>query len=262
MKIIRFVTNDGRTLYGSDYDGSSAFVLDGDPLGNCIITEEKAQVKKLLAPVVPTQILCIGLNYKAHIEETKLETPDFPVLFTKNIASVLNPFEDILIPECCREKPQVDYEGELAVVIGKDAKNVKAEDAMEYIAGCTAGNDISERAQQFKNGGQWIRGKSFDTFCPLGPTLIKDSDPDNLNIKTYLNGELMQNSNTSDMLFSTKELIEKLSMDTTLKKGTVILTGTPSGVGFSRTPPVYLKDGDKVEVEIEKIGSLINGVKG
>jgi 2-keto-4-pentenoate hydratase/2-oxohepta-3-ene-1,7-dioic acid hydratase in catechol pathway len=154
---------------------------------------------------------------------------------------------------------------ELAVIIGKSAKNVPKETALDYIAGYTVANDVSARTWQANAGArQWIRGKSFDTFCPMGPMLVTPEDvpdPDKLDIRCVLNGQVMQESNTSDMIFSTPRLISYLSEDTTLLPGTVILTGTPSGVGFTRNPPVFLKPGDKIEMTIEKLGTLINTVQ-
>lgn len=262
MKIIRFKDYKGNTCYGTDYDGRSANILSGDPLGGVVKTDDRVEVKKILAPIDPVNILCIGLNYRKHIQETKLPTPKFPVLFMKNTASLAHPFDEVVIPASCSHIPQVDYEVELAVIIGRDAKNVKEVDAHRYIAGYTVANDISARTVQFENGGQWVLGKSFDTFCPLGPCMVKGIDPDNLSIKTELNGKLMQESNTSDMLFSPAKLIELLSCDMTLLKGTVILTGTPSGVGFAQKDPVFLKDGDRLDLTIEKIGTLTSIVKG
>ncbi|MCP3921888.1 MAG: fumarylacetoacetate hydrolase family protein [Desulfobacterales bacterium] len=260
MDIIRFTDQSNNTFYGTDFDGKYATVLDGSPFKSFRKTKDKSEVIKLLTPIKPTSIICIGLNYRQHANETGLPIPEYPVIFMKNIASIANPFDDIKLPESCIDPLQVDYEVELAVVIGKDAKNVSKENANNYIAGYTIGNDISARTWQFNNGGQWVKGKSFDTFCPLGPVMVKDVDPENMNIKTVLNGEVMQNSNTSDMIFSVYELIELLSCDMTLIEGTVILTGTPGGVGFAQNPQIFLKDGDKLDLTIEGIGTLSNNV--
>jgi 2-keto-4-pentenoate hydratase/2-oxohepta-3-ene-1,7-dioic acid hydratase in catechol pathway len=159
----------------------------------------------------------------------------------------------------------VDYEVELAVILGKPARNVSRENALAHVAGFCVGNDVSARIWQMQGGGnQWVRGKTFDTFCPLGPCLVTADeipDPDHLHIECRLNGAVMQTGNTSDMIFSVGELIAFLSEDTTLVPGTVILTGTPSGVGFSRKPPVFLKPGDRLEMTIEHIGTLVNRVE-
>lgn len=218
---------------------------------------------KLLAPIEPVAIFAIGLNYRQHAVEMKAPIPDFPVLFMKNIAAVQNPGDPILLPRHLRSD-EVDYECELAVVIGKCAKNVSRADALRYMAGYTCANDVSARDwQRRRSGGQWCRAKSFDTFCPLGPVLVTPDEipnPNALAIRTLVNGEVLQQSNTDDMIFDVPTLIEFLSGSTTLLPGTVILTGTPSGVGMGRTPPRWLQPGDTVSVEIEKIGALTNPV--
>ena len=189
--------------------------------------------------------------------------PEYPVLFIKSISSLQNPEDPILLPRHLRSD-RVDYECELAVVIGRVCKNVSASKAFDYVAGYTCANDVSARDWQIKRGGsQWCRGKTFDTFAPLGPCLVlKDEipDPNALRIQTVLNGQSMQDSNTSDMIFDVPTLIEFLSGSTTLLPGTVILTGTPQGVGAARKPPVFLQPGDTVTIEIEKIGALTNPV--
>ncbi|MCD6186463.1 MAG: fumarylacetoacetate hydrolase family protein [Deltaproteobacteria bacterium] len=227
-------------------------------------TDKTITVKKLLAPIKPVAILCIGLNFHQHAAETGLKPPKYPVLFMKNPASINNPGDPVVIPKSCFNPPEVDYEAELAVIIGKTAKNISAEQALNYVFGYTIANDISARRWQKKAGGmQWTRSKSFDTFCPLGPTIITADEipnPQNLQIKCNLNDKVMQDAVTSDMIFSVAEIIEYLSEETTLLPGTLILTGTPSGVGFARNPPVYLKPGDKVEITIKGIGSLVNPV--
>ena len=191
--------------------------------------------------------------------------PRFPVFFLKNPASICGPGYNIKIPRVASSNSEMDFEGELAVVIGsRPVKNVSPEDALDFVLGYTSANDVSARRWQGKKGGgQWSRGKSFDTFCPLGPTLLLQQpgvDPDNLTIETRLNGETMQSSSTSDMNFDVRSLISFLSESTTLLPGTVILTGTPEGVGYARDPPVFLQAGDTVEVAIDNIGVLENGV--
>lgn len=263
MKIIRFQSQNGAIGYAAKQPDGSALALEGDLFGGFKRTDRKVQVAKLLAPLEPTALLCIGLNYRFHAEETKAEIPKYPILFMKLTSSVQNPGDPILLPTHLKST-KVDYECELAVVIGKKAKNVSREDALSYVFGYTAANDVSARDwQKHAGGGQWCRGKTFDTFCPLGPELVTADElpnPNQLAIKTILNGEIMQDWNTNDMIFDVPALISFLSGSTTLLPGTVILTGTPHGVGMARNPPVWLKHGDSVTVEIEGIGSLTNPV--
>ncbi len=209
----------------------------------------------------PPAILCIGQNYSEHATEMGQEGATELVLFMKNPATVIANGDSIVIPSCCEH--EVDYEGELAVFIGEDCKDVSVDAAMNYVAGYAVANDVSARVwQKQKNGGQFIRGKSFDTFCPL--TQMVDAkeigDPQSLMIKTTLNGAAMQESSTACMIRGVAELISELSTDMTLLKGTILLTGTPSGVGIARTPQVFLQDGDEVTVEIEGVGTLTNSV--
>lgn len=264
MRIIRFLDEEQRICHGRQRsDGTVTRVTGGLPEGFAD-TGKTATVKKRLAPLQPAAIFCIGLNYHQHAAETGMELPRYPVLFMKNPAAVTAPEDPIVLPRSCLEPPQVDYEAELAVVIGRPAKNVAAADALDYVAGYTAANDVSARRwQKHAGGGQWVRGKSFDTFCPLGPVLVTTDeidDPQALRVQCRLNHETMQDGVTSDMIFGAADLIAYLSESTTLMPGTVILTGTPSGVGFVRNPPVYLKPGDTIEVLIEQIGSLKNSV--
>lgn len=264
MKVIRFMDDEGQIRLGRrNPDGSADEVVE-TPEGGYAPAGRKRRIRRLLAPVRPPAVFCIGLNYRAHAAETGLSLPDYPVLFMKNPAAVIGCGEAVVLPECCSRKPEVDYEAELAVVIGRAAKNVPAETALDYVKGYTAGNDISARRWQRRaGGGQWVRAKSFDTFCPLGPVLATADeipDPGNLALRLTLNGETMQDGHTSDMIFSVAEVVSYLSEDTTLLPGTVILTGTPAGVGYTRSPPVYLTAGDRLEVTIEKIGTLENPV--
>jgi 2-keto-4-pentenoate hydratase/2-oxohepta-3-ene-1,7-dioic acid hydratase in catechol pathway len=212
------------------------------------------------APVPrPGKVICIGLNYRDHAAESKMPIPESPVIFSKFSTCVIAPGEPVVIPSTSQ---QVDYEAELAVVIGRRAKNVSASRAMDYVLGYTAFNDVSARDFQFKDG-QWQRGKSCDTFAPMGQTIVtKDTitDPHKLSIKLVLNGQTMQDSNTDQLIFGVPELIEFLSQSITLEPGDVIATGTPPGVGFARNPPVFLKPGDQMEVLIEGIGGLGNPV--
>lgn len=262
MKIIRCIDESGRTLLASQ-SAEGAFEIEGSLFESLKVTTRKVALRKLLAPLVPTTIFCIGLNYRKHAEETKAKIPQWPVLFMKSPGAVQNPGDPIELPVQLKST-QVDYECELAVVIGRKCKNVKRENALDYVLGYTCANDVSARDWQKDFGGsQWCRGKTFDTFCPLGPCLVtKDeiSNPNALKIRTILNGEAVQDWTTSDMIFDVPTLIEFLSGSTTLLPGTVILTGTPHGVGVAREPKLFLKAGDKVTVEIERIGELTNPV--
>ena len=212
----------------------------------------------------PTNIFCIGLNYRDHASETGAAIPEQPVIFMKPTSAVIAPGEAIRIPACCTHGDEVDYEAELAVLIGTPGRNIPESRALDHVMGYTCANDVSARKwQKNSGGGQWVRGKSFDTFCPLGPRLVSPAelgDPQNLRISTTVNGQVLQQSHTSQMIFSVAQLIAFLSRDTTLHAGTLILTGTPAGVGFVRRPPVLLRPGDNVTITIEKIGELTNPV--
>jgi 2-keto-4-pentenoate hydratase/2-oxohepta-3-ene-1,7-dioic acid hydratase in catechol pathway len=264
MRIIRFLDENGKECYGHDFRDGHATLSEGNLFDGLKETGIRVSVKKLLAPLRPAAILCIGLNYRQHAVETGIKIPEYPVLFMKNPAAVTHPGDPIIMPRACLNTPQVDYEAELVAIIGKPARDVPAARALDYVLGYTAGNDVSARWwQKHAGASQWIRGKSFDTFCPLGPELVTADeipDPQNLRLRCILNNEVMQDGHTSDMIFSVPELIQFLSEGTTLLPGTIILTGTPSGVGFVRQPPVYLKPGDVATIEIEHIGMLTNPV--
>jgi len=214
---------------------------------------------KLMAPVSnPSKVVAIGLNYRDHAREQGAPIPDRPIIFAKFPTSVIGPGDAITWDPALTQ--QVDYEAELAVVIGQTARNVSQDDALSFVAGYTCGNDVSARDLQFGDR-QWVRGKSLDTFCPLGPALVTSdeiADPQDLAIRAILNGDVMQDSRTSEMIFGVRELIAFASRAFTLLPGDVILTGTPHGVGVFRKPPVFLKDGDRIAIEIEKIGRLEN----
>ena len=214
------------------------------------------------APVPrPGKLICIGLNYRDHARESDMPLPEKPVLFSKFSSAVIAPGEPVVIPPTSQ---QVDYEAELAVVIGRRAKNVGADRAYDYVLGYTAFNDVTARDFQFGDG-QWQRGKSCDTFAPMGQTIVTTdeiTDPHKLSIKLTLNGEVMQDSNTEQLIFGVPQLIEFISESITLEPGDVIATGTPPGVGFARNPPVFLKPGDQMEVLIDGIGGLGNPVTG
>jgi len=264
MKIIRYQDSENQIFHGWQAADGSYFEISGDIFNIYAPTEPAADVVKLLAPVVPTAIFCIGLNYRHHAAETNAKIPERPILFFKGPNAVQNPADPIQIPTFLASH-EVDYECELAVVIGRACKNVRRAQALDYVLGYTCANDVSARDWQIKWGGsQWCRGKTFDTFAPMGPCLVTPDeipDPNNLAIRTLLNGQTVQESNTSDMIFDIPTIIEFLSGSTTLLPGTVILTGTPQGVGMARKPPLWLKPGDDVTIEIESIGRLTNPVE-
>lgn len=226
------------------------------------IKYERLNQNELDAPLRnPGKIVAIGLNYFDHASESKMELPKHPLVFSKFNSSITGPFEQIIIPSALTNR--ADYEVELAVVIGKRARNVVKENAMDYIFGYTIINDVSARDIQFADG-QWVRGKSLDTFCPMGPYLVTSDeipDPQNVHLSCSVNGTILQDASTKDMIFGVQDLISILSRSFTLEPGDIISTGTPSGVGFARTPPVYLKDGDIMTTEVQGIGKLINKVK-
>ncbi|MGF1635098.1 MAG: fumarylacetoacetate hydrolase family protein [Phycisphaerae bacterium] len=273
MHVIRFASGGGVYLGIPQGDGT-AERLEGnlfaaDPAAYTAAhtlraTGQTLRVERLLAPLVPTDILCIGLNYRAHAAETGAEPPENPMLFIKASNTLNDPGGVIPLPA---NSAEVDYEAELCVVIGKTAKDVPAERALDYVLGYCCANDVSARdwqKQKRLGGGQFARGKSFDGFCPLGPHLVTRDEvpePNNLIIRCELNGKVMQQSSTADMIFDVPSLIASLSSTMTLRPGTVILTGTPEGVGMARKPPVWLSDGDEVAVEIEGLGRLVNLVQ-
>ncbi|MGI9113403.1 MAG: fumarylacetoacetate hydrolase family protein [Gaiellaceae bacterium] len=207
----------------------------------------------------PSKIVCVGLNYRDHAEESGMEIPARPLLFAKWPSSLIGPGQPIVLPH---QAEQVDYEAELGVVIGRRARSVPVVDALDHVAGYVCANEVSARDIQFADG-QWTRGKSFDTFGPVGPLAPVDRvpDPQALRIRCLLNGEVVQDSSTAQMIFTVAEVIAFVSDGITLEPGDLILTGTPAGVGLGRKPPVYLADGDEVTVEIDGVGSLTNPVR-
>lgn len=217
---------------------------------------------EVLTPVAnPGKIICIGLNYLDHAEETGNKLPEEPLFFTKFATSLIGPEEPIVLPAVSRE---VDYEAELAVIIGKKGKCIPEDRALQYVAGYTVFNDVSARDLQFRDG-QWTKGKALDTFAPAGPYLVtadEVGDPHGLAVKLWLNDRLMQDSSTEKLIFKIPVLISFLSHLFTLEPGDIIATGTPPGVGYTRKPPVFLQPGDKVRIAIEKIGVLVNPVIG
>ncbi|HOK55935.1 MAG TPA: fumarylacetoacetate hydrolase family protein [bacterium] len=259
MKFLRFF-KDGKEFYGIfkknriyaiNWEG---FTKEFKETGQIFSPEEI----KFLPPCNPPNIIALGLNYKEHAEEGWEKVLSEPVIFLKATTSLTGHLSPIILPE--QAPDEVDYECELVIVIGKKCKNIEEKEAKDYIFGYTCGNDVSARDCQLKKDKQWARAKSFDTFCPIGPWIETEIEPTNLSIKTILNGKIMQNSNTSKMIFNPYKIVSYLSKQMTLLPGTIILTGTPSGVGFARKPPVFLKEGDIVEVEIEGIGTLKNFV--
>ena len=250
--ILRMTPDEGAGLEGAARE-----------LVNSSSSDEVHLVENLrLGPPIPDpeKIICLGLNYRSHAEEIGFKIPEHPILFAKYRNTLGGPASPIILPALSQE---IDYEGELAVVIGKQCKHVPEGEALDYVAGYMALNDVSARDLQFRTG-QWLSGKTLDTFAPCGPALVigEISDPQNLAITTRINGQVMQQGSTRDMIFSVAYSIAYISQLMTLEPGDIISTGTPEGVGFQRKPPVYLQPGDTVEVSIEKIGSLKNPVVG
>ncbi len=264
MKIVRYQDPAGNIHHGAEQADGTVRRIEGDIYGSHQVTAGNATVAKLLAPVVPLQIIGIGLNYRQHAVESGMKIPESPVVFFKGLNTLQNPGDPILLPTRLPSE-EVDYECELAVLIGRTGKNIPKARALEYVLGYTCANDVSARDWQIRRcGGQWSRGKTFDTFCPIGPRLVTADEipnPNALQIATHLSGTTVQNWNTSDMIFDVPTLIEFLSASTTLLAGTLILTGTPQGVGMATKPtPRWLKAGDEVTIEVEKIGRLTNPV--
>ncbi|WP_428389660.1 fumarylacetoacetate hydrolase family protein [Mucisphaera sp.] len=265
MRIIRYQTPNNETHHGIQTSPNHATRLQADPIHHGVQpTDTIDTVERLLAPLTPPNIFCIGQNYRRHAEETGAPIPTQPVIFMKPTTAIQNPAEPVAIPACNTHGDEVDYEVELAVIIGKPTRNATEDNALDHVFGYTVANDISARRwQKHAGGGQWIRGKSFDTFCPLGPAILTADeipDPQALHLTTTLNNQTLQDSNTADMIFPVKTLIAFLSQDTTLLPGTLILTGTPEGVGFTRKPPIFLQPGDTVTATVEPIGGLTNPI--
>ena len=272
MRIVRFLDSNAQVQHGKDLGDGTAERLSADPLtvfpAQPEPTEQVLTVVQRLAPVEVSNLFCIGMNYKAHVAEMGGALPERPVVFMKPTTTVQHPGQPVHIPKCEHDGPETDQEAELAVVIGKAARDVPVDDALKHVLGYTCANDVSARWwQKHGSGGQFIRGKGFDTFCPLGPVLVTHcdsedgiSDPQSLLVRGYLDDECLQDGSTSDMIFSVAELISFLSQDTTLLPGTVILTGTPPGVGWAREPKKLMRPGMTSSIEIEGIGKLINPI--
>jgi 2-keto-4-pentenoate hydratase/2-oxohepta-3-ene-1,7-dioic acid hydratase in catechol pathway len=274
MRLIRFgapdlekpgvILNDGRYIDVSDFipDYDESFFASDQVeelkayLSGNENLQEISKNERLAAPLArPSKIICVGLNYALHAKESGAEVPKEPVLFFKSTTAICGPNDDILIPP---GSVKTDYEVELAIVIGKKASYVKQDDAMDYIFGYCLHNDYSERAYQLERGGQWVKGKSCDHFAPLGPFIItKDEvpDPQNLRLWTRLNGEIVQDSNTNDMVFGVEYLVHYISQFMTLLPGDIISTGTPSGVGMGRKPQRFVNEGDIIEIGVDLLGS-------
>jgi len=251
MKICRFYDNISDKRFGI-VENNIIIEIEGTPFDSFTIKDKKHNLDevKLLAPCVPSKIVAIGLNYKDHADEMNKKIPDDPMLFLKPSSSVIAHEENIIYP--AHMSSRVDYEGELAVIIKKEAKNVNQDDALSYVLGYTCLNDVTARDLQSKDV-QFTRAKGFDTFAPIGPWIETTLDPFDLEIKTFLNGELKQHSNTSNLIFAVPKLISFISSVMTLYPGDVISTGTPGGISAMNV-------GDKVEVKIENIGTLTNYV--
>ncbi len=249
MKYVRF--QQGETISYGLLEGNTIKVIEGDLFSVHTITDHKLSIDsvQLLAPCQPSKAVCIGLNYHDHATEMKLELPKNPLIFMKPSSCLTNPSGIIEYPSI---SSNLHYEAEMAIVIGKTARKIPAEKANDYVFGYTCANDVTARDIQMADG-QWTRGKSFDTFLPLGPCIVTDVDPHNLDIKLYLNNELKQSSNTCQLIFKVPELIAFVSQVMTLNPGDVIITGTPSGVG-----PMNV--GDTVTVELSGIGKLVNTI--
>jgi 2-keto-4-pentenoate hydratase/2-oxohepta-3-ene-1,7-dioic acid hydratase in catechol pathway len=233
-----------------------------DNMGTRGIFYEEREITRLAPVARPTKIICLGLNYRDHAIESGAKIPTEPVVFSKYPTAVIGPEAPIVLPP---DSQKVDFEAELVFVIGRPGRNIPEADAMLYVAGYTCGHDVSARDYQLeRGGGQWVIGKTFDTFAPLGPVLVTPdelTDPHHLRIQCRVNGETMQDSNTEQMIFNVPQTIAYLSRIMTLEAGDVVFTGTPPGVGLARKPPIYLKDGDVVEIEVEGIGVLRNPVR-
>ncbi len=266
MKIVRFEDSQGLVQWGKCLDAKKAVPLVGELFAKHTFAGEPVDVVRLLPPLDPPNIFAVGKNYRKHAAEmsgVKTDAPDLPaepLIFMKATTAVIGPDQPIVLPRSAPD--EVDFEAELAVVIRTTARNVPEPRALDHVFGYTCANDVTARDCQKRRDKQWARAKSFDTFCPLGPMIVTrdEVDPAALSVRSILNGETMQDGNTADMLFSVPKLVSYFSHQFTLMPGTLILTGTPAGVGFARDPQVFLKPGDQISVEVEGIGRLTNDV--
>lgn len=261
MKFARFTTSrHPEGVYAAVDEAGKIEILQGglfDPPEKTGETVCGCEIERFLPPIDPPNILALGRNYREHAAETADELPKAPLLFIKATTALCGHGDNIVIPAVAPSK--VDYEAELVAIIGRKARNVSQESALDYVFGYTCGHDVSARDCQ-QNDGQWARAKSFDTFAPMGPYVVTGLDPSDLRIQMRVNGETLQDQSTKDMVFNVAYLVSYLSHSMTLLPGTAIFTGTPSGVGIARNPPVLLKPGDMCEVEVEGIGILRNPV--
>lgn len=262
MKYVHFVHPKTNAYAYGILEGDVVRICNGDELWRLSQTDETmslSEIVKYLPPVFPPNVLALGVNYHSHAKEGKWSVPKEPVLFLKATTSVIGHRDLIVLPKMAPS--EVDYEGELVAVVGRKAKNVAESEALDYVFGWTCGNDVSARDCQLKKDGQWTRGKSFDTFCPLGPWIESELNLSKTRIQTRVNKRLLQDSSTSNMVFPVETVISFLSRCMTLLPGTVIMTGTPEGVGFMHKPPIFLKHRDRVQVSINGIGILENFVE-
>lgn len=277
-RLVRFEGADGKVYFGDAilgpgeedvYQATEAYVIEGDVLGEHTVTSTKVGIRKLLTPLDASQIpniRCVGMNYTKHAIEIKMEIPKWPVLFFKPRSALVGPSDPIVVPAACQMPPaKIDYEVEMVIVIGKQCRDVTPDEAHKYILGYSIGNDVSQRTWQMERGGtQFGAGKMFDTFCPFGPAIVSSSvlpQTSGLKISTKVNGITRQESDTSDMIFDCFKVVSFMSTGTTLNPGDIILTGTPSGVAVGLSPSPYMKEGDEVELYIEKIGKLRNKIE-
>lgn len=262
MRLIRFVDEQGRVQYGQSVDAEHARPISGNVFGEHAVGKELVKITRRLAPCEPPNIIAIGRNYRDHAKEMASTADEMePLIFLKATTSIIGPDDAIELPP--QAPDEVDYEGELAIIIGRTARRVSEEDALKHVYGYGCANDVSARDCQKRRDKQWARGKSFDTFCPLGPHIVtRDECGDGpFTVRSFLNGTQMQEGSTADLIFPFATLVSYLSYQFTLPAGTVILTGTPAGVGAARTPPVFLRQGDRIEVDIAGIGRLSSQVR-
>ncbi len=264
MKIIRFRGTFGEVVRGEHLGDGRARPLDGELFGEPEPCGDAIVVESLLPPVQPTTIFGIGVHDREQATESGMEFPTNPIVFMKPVSSAIGSGERIVLPQGRRPDGEADYECELAGVTGTAVRDVPEDEPRDCVFGDTAAGDVPARDWRLNGGGgQWIRGKGFGSCCPLGAALVtadEFSDPQRLPVRTFLNGEFVQDQTTADMIFSVRCLISFLSEDTTLLPGTVSFAGTPQGVGFARKPPFWLTNGDEAAVEIDRIGRLDNPV--
>ena len=262
MKLLRFVHKDNTTCHGILRPDQTIDLLEGDllaprqPSGR---TCPVADILRYLPPVDPPNLIALGGNYREHCREGLTAEPSAPLIFLKAVTSLNAHRMPIVLPRIAPN--EVDYEAELAIVIGKRAKNITPQQTPEHILGYTCANDVSARDCQIRLDKQWARGKSFDTFAPLGPVVQTELDPAHVRVRSILNGQCMQDETTAELIFPVPEIVSYISQNMTLLPGTVILTGTPAGVGYARRPKVFLKPGDQITIDIDGIGSLENTVQ-